>query len=88
MAAVTSGTHTMTVDEAGNRQTENFGAEAIDDRYDADYRRNLKRAQRGDRRHGESAKWLHREVNPKEKTPCVGRDNPNVTPEHIADAFL
>ncbi|HGY90974.1 MAG TPA: hypothetical protein ENK43_07365 [Planctomycetes bacterium] len=31
-------THTMTVDEAGNRQTENFGAEAIDYRYDADNR--------------------------------------------------
>ncbi len=28
----------MTVDEAGNRQTENFGAEAIDYRYDADHR--------------------------------------------------
>ena len=26
MAAVTSGTHAMTVDAAGNRQTENFGA--------------------------------------------------------------
>jgi len=38
MAAVTSGTHTMTVDAAGNRQTENFGAEAVDDRYDADHR--------------------------------------------------